>query len=208
MAMRIEDSPKRVRAFLHGEPVVDSFATRLVWEHDRYPVYYFPEADVRAERVPAGALHRYEDERAGLVHVDWGAMDAWFEEDEEVYVHPRSPYSRVDILDSSRHVCVTIDGVVVAETRRPRLLFETGLRTRYYVPLTDVRMDLLRPSDLVTRCPYKGTASYWSVEVDGRLHENVVWTYKTPLPESIRVAGLACFYQERTDLTVDGAQAR
>jgi uncharacterized protein (DUF427 family) len=202
--MRIEDSPKRVRAFLGGQPVVDSTSVKLVWEHDRYPVYYFPAADVRASLVPPEALHRYEDDRAGLVHVDWPVMDAWFEEDEEVYVHPRSPYARIDILDSSRHVEVVIDGVAVADSRRPRLLFETGLPTRYYLPLMDVRVDLLRPTAKQTQCPYKGTASYWSVEVGGQLHEDVVWTYKTPLPESTRIAGFACFFHERTTLTVDG----
>ncbi len=94
-------------------------------------------------------------------------MTEWFEEDEPVYTHPRDPYSRVDILASSRHVRVELDGVTVADSHQPRILFETGLPPRYYLPLTDVRMDLLRPSATQTHCPYKGTASYWSVTAGG-----------------------------------------
>ena len=96
-------------------------------------------------------------------------MDGWFEEDEEVYTHPRDPYTRVDILASSRHVRVEVDGVVLAESTSPRVLFETGLPPRYYLPKTDVRMDLLVPTDTVTHCPYKGQAQYWSVRVGDRL---------------------------------------
>jgi uncharacterized protein (DUF427 family) len=131
-------------------------------------------------------------------------MDAWFEEDEPVYTHPRSPYTRVEALASSRHVRVEVDGVTVADSHRPTILFETGLPPRYYVPLTDVRQDLLRPSETQTRCPYKGTAEYFSVEVGGKVHADLVWIYRTPLPESAKVAGLVCFYDERVDLYVDG----
>ena len=131
-------------------------------------------------------------------------MDGWFEEDEPVRVHPRDPYTRVDVLESSRHVRVELDGVTVADSRRPRILFETGLRPRYYLPLTDLRLDLLRPSDRRTECPYKGEASYFSVEVNGRRFDDVVWTYRTPLPEAQKIAGLACFYDERVDLFLDG----
>jgi len=119
-------------------------------------------------------------------------------------VHPRDPYSRVDILASTRHVQVEIDGVTVADSRQPRILFETGLPPRYYVPLTDLRMDLLCPSDTQTRCPYKGIASYWSVDTGQAVHTDVVWIYRTPLPESQKIAGLACFYNEKVDITLDG----
>ena len=90
-------------------------------------------------------------------------MDSWFEEDVEVYTHPRDPYTRVDALPSSRHVVVEVDGVKVADSTHPTLLFETGLPVRYYLPKTDVRFDLLTPTDHHTRCPYKGTASYWTL---------------------------------------------
>jgi uncharacterized protein (DUF427 family) len=131
-------------------------------------------------------------------------MDVWFEEDEEVYVHPRSPYTRVDILSSSRHVEVAVGGVTVADSHQPRLLFETGLPPRFYLPQTDLRMNLLRPSSTSTSCPYKGTAAYWSVEVDGERFEDLCWIYRTPLPECTKIAGLVAFYNERVDLRVDG----
>jgi uncharacterized protein (DUF427 family) len=145
--------------------------------------------------------------RAGLkdhVAFYWSQMDAWFEEDDEVFVHPRDPYHRVDVLNSSRHVEVVVEGEVVAETRRPRLLFETGLPTRYYIPKLDVRMELLEPSGSVTACPYKGRASYWSVRVGDRLLEDLVWSYPAPIPESAKIENLLAFYNEKVDLYVDG----
>src|SRR6202034_3278508 len=118
--------------------------------------------------------------------------------------HPRSPYSRVDILASSRHVRIEIDGVAVADSRSPRILFETGLPPRYYLPLSDVPLDLLPPSATQPSCPYKGTASYWSVATGSGTHQDIAWIYRTPLPESQKIAGLACFYNEKVDLYVDG----
>ena len=110
---------------------------------------------------------------------------------------------------STRHVRVSIDGVVIADSRRPTLLFETGLPTRYYLPKSDVRMDLLQPTDSETACPYKGWASYWNVVIDGTVHEDLAWGYRTPLPESAPIAGLVCFYNEHVDIEVDGvAQER
>lgn len=232
--VRVEPGAKRVRAYVAGQPIADTFHPVLVWEIPYYPAYYFPVADVRTEllsksgrvepspsrgtatyfdlgvgeRVVHDAAWMYEDSPIEtlrqLVRLDWAAMDAWFEEDEEIYVHPRSPYARIDILASSRHVQVSLAGTVVADSTRPRLLFETGLPTRYYLPFTDLRMDLLRPSSTLTQCPYKGTASYWSVEVNGEVFEDTVWTYKTPLPESQKIIGMAAFYNERVDLVVDG----
>ena len=96
--------------------------------------------------------------------------------------------------------------VKLADSHQPRILFETGLPPRYYVPLTDVHMDLLVPSDKTTRCPYKGTASYWSVRVGDDVVQDIVWTYRSPLPESQKIAGLVCFYNERVDLSVDGVR--
>ncbi len=131
-------------------------------------------------------------------------MSEWFEEDEPVYTHPRNPYTRVDILASSRHVRVELDGVTLADSHSPKILFETGLPPRYYLPMTDLRMDLLTPSATQTHCPYKGTATYWSVTVGDKSYDDYVWIYRTPLPESQKVAGLACFYNEKVDLYVNG----
>jgi uncharacterized protein (DUF427 family) len=235
--IRVEHSRKRVRILLAGELVADTTSPLLVWEEPYYPTYYIPAADVRAKLIPAGtdtnkrlgeaevltvevpggatadrAARRYPDSPArqldGAVRFEWNAMGEWLEEDEPVYTHPRDPHSRIDILASSRHVRVEIDGVTIADSRSPRILFETGLPPRYYLPLPDVRTDLLRPSDLETHCPYKGTAGYWSVDTGTSVHEDVVWIYRTPLPESQKIAGLAAFYDEKVDVFIDGVEQR
>ena len=163
------------------------------------------------DRRAENAVWSYEDpyvEVAGLkdyVAFYWDRMDAWFEEDEEVFVHARDPHVRVDILDSSRPVRVVLDGETVAETSRARFLFETGLPTRYYIPKDDVRADLLVPSETVTACPYKGNAHYCSVQLGGRLHEDIVWFYDDPVHEAARIRGYLCFFNERVDdIFVDG----
>jgi len=232
-APRIEPCHKRVRCYLAGQLVADTIHPVLVWEGPHYPVYYLPAADIRAELVPSGqtrhspsrgeaqildvkvatatavaAALRYPGspraELRDLVRLDWDSMSEWLEEDEPVYTHPRDPYKRVDILASTRHVRVELDGVTVADSRQPRILFETGLPPRYYLPLTDLRMDLLRPSDAASHCPYKGTASYWSVTTGQAEHRDIAWMYRFPLPESQKIAGLACFYNERVDIDLDG----
>jgi uncharacterized protein (DUF427 family) len=131
-------------------------------------------------------------------------MDAWFEEDEQVFTHPRDPYTRVDILPSSRHVRIEVGGVTIAESSRPTLVFETGLPTRYYLPKTHVRMDLLTPTETVSHCPYKGDAEYWSLDLGGETYPDLAWSYRTPLPESQKLIGLVAFYDEKVDLHVDG----
>jgi uncharacterized protein (DUF427 family) len=134
----------------------------------------------------------------------WSKIDAWFEEDAQVFVHPRDPYTRVDALPSSRHVKVVLDGEVVAETHHPVLLFETGLPTRYYIPRLDVRQDLLEPTSTSSQCPYKGKAIYWSVRVKDRIYPDLVWSYPFPIPECPRIEQLLAFYNEKVDLYVDG----
>jgi uncharacterized protein (DUF427 family) len=207
--IRLEQGAKRVRAYLRGELVVDSTRPVLVWEVPYYPAYYFHVEDVRVDLLDPVAHRRFEDspieELRGLVRLDWDSMDAWFEEDEEVFTHPRNPYTRVDILASSRHVRVEVGGVAVAESASPRLLFETGLPVRYYLPKPHVRMDLLTPTAKVSHCPYKGQAEWWSVRAGDALHEDLAWSYRAPLPESQKIAGLVAFYNEKTDIYVDGA---
>ena len=151
----------------------------------------------------------YEDpiaERAdikGHVAFYWDKLDHWFEEDEEVFVHPRDPHHRVDACRSSRQLRVVIGGETVAESSRPVLVFETGLPTRYYIPKLDVRLELLTPTDTVTRCPYKGHARYWSAEGV----TDAAWSYTYPLPAVTAIAGHISFFQERVDETwVDGEQ--
>ena len=200
---RIEPCAKRIRVALAGAVIADTTHAQLVWVDRPYPTYFFPVADVRADLLPPGAAHGHPD-LPDHVSFTWAAMDHWFEEDEEVYVHARSPYARVDVLPSSRAVRVDVGGVTVAESDHPTLLFETGLPTRYYFPKTDVRLDLLVATDKVSACPYKGTARYWSVRAGDTLHPDLAWAYDYPLPESLRIAGLICFYNEHVDLTVDG----
>ncbi|HWC69240.1 MAG TPA: DUF427 domain-containing protein [Acidimicrobiales bacterium] len=231
--VRVEPGQKRVRVYLGGELVADTTRPLLVWELPYYPAYYLPRADVRGgvlqatsttSRSPSRGTAQHFTVKAGgkeavdaawtypdspiedlrdAIRFDWNAMDSWFEEDEEVYVHPRDPHKRVDTLHSSRHVEVSVGGVVVADSAHPVLLFETGLPVRYYLPQVDVRMDLLEPTDKVTQCPYKGTARYWSLPgvPEG---QDVAWSYPTPVAESIKVAGRVAFYNERADITVDG----
>jgi len=134
----------------------------------------------------------------------WAKLDAWFEEDEEVYVHPRSPHHRVDVMSSSRHIKVVVDGEVVAETHRPHVLFETGLPARYYIPRVDVRQDLLVSSETITQCPYKGRAEYWSVRIGDKEYKDLVWSYPFPIAECPKIAQLVSFFNERVDIYVDG----
>jgi uncharacterized protein (DUF427 family) len=232
--IRVEQGAKRVRAYLGGELVVDSIRPLLVWESAHYPTYYFPAEDVRGEllrddgerahspsrgdgarltvaaggRLSPGGAVRYENDAIeplrGTIRLQWQAMDAWFEEDEEVYTHARSPYTRIDILASSRNVRVEVDGLILAESSSPRLLFETGLMVRYYMPKPHVRMDLLQLTDRVTHCPYKGSAESWSLRAGDQVLENIAWSYAAPLPESQKIAGLIAFYNEKVDLFIDG----
>jgi uncharacterized protein (DUF427 family) len=144
-------------------------------------------------------------ELAGLIAFYWAKMDRWLEEDDEVWVHPRDPYHRVDVLRSSRHVQVKIAGEMVADTHRPCLLFETGLPVRYYVPKADVRLDLLAESPTTTRCPYKGVASYYSIRVGDTLLEDAAWYYQAPIPECPKIEDMICFFDERAgEIIVDG----
>jgi uncharacterized protein (DUF427 family) len=232
--VRIEDGPKRVRTYLGGELIADTRHPKLVWEIPYYPAYYFLREDVQMElltpnrhthhsasrgdahnftvkggprEVEDAAWHYPEspvEELRTLVRFDWDAMDGWFEEDEEVFFHPHDPYHRLDILHSSRHVEVQVNGVTVAGTHRPTLLFETGLATRYYIPKLDVRLDVLTPTDTTSGSGYTGFARYWSVEVGGEVFEDLAWSLKTPLPEGTKVAGLVAFFNEKTDIIVDG----
>jgi uncharacterized protein (DUF427 family) len=141
---------------------------------------------------------------AGLIAFYWREMDAWYEESEQVFVHPRDPYHRVDVLESDRHVKARVNGEVVAETDRPKILFETGLPPRYYIPPEDVREEALVPSDKQTQCPYKGVASYRSVEAGGERVEDLVWYYPDPIPAAGKIKDHLCLFNEKVDLEVDG----
>ena len=135
----------------------------------------------------------------------WDKMDVWFEEDEQVHVHPADPKARLDIRESRQPLRVIVEGEVIAESIDYRVLFETGLIPRYYLPVKDVRPGILHATALQTHCPYKGAASYWSAHLGGKAHDDLAWAYADPLPEAARIKDLVCFYQERVDaIEIDG----
>jgi uncharacterized protein (DUF427 family) len=227
----MEPVPRRIRAYAGTTLVLDSIAARYVWEWPHYPQFYVPLADVtpgllvdegvdQLRLAGPARLHGLQVEgatRAGAawvqtdgllrdtVRFDWAALDRWFEEDEQIFVHPRNPYSRTDALRSTREVRVEIDGVVLAESSSPVLLFETGLPTRYYLPRTALRYEYLEPSESMYECAYKGrTTAYWSARVNGTLHRDIAWSYDHPTPQVLPIAGLVAFYNEKLDLFLDG----
>lgn len=161
--------------------------------------------DVRAlgqDRLGAG-FRLADPALAGYVVLDFGAFDGWLEEDEPNVAHPRDPFHRIDVLASSRHVRLELDGQVLAESARPMLLFETMLPVRYYLPREDIRAGL-SPSSRRTYCAYKGQASYWSVTAGGRAVPDIAWAYQEPLHDAAQVRGLVAFFDERVDVVVDG----
>jgi uncharacterized protein (DUF427 family) len=165
-------------------------------------------ADLRAggQERPGAGFHPADPALEGYVVLDFRAFDAWYEEDELNVAHPRDPFHRIDVLPSSRHVRVELDGVVLAESSRPRLLFETMLPTRYYLPPDDIRAELT-PSSTRTWCAYKGQASYWSAAVGDRVVPDIGWTYQQPRHDAAQVQGLIAFFNERLDIIVDGERA-
>ncbi|HXG50643.1 MAG TPA: DUF427 domain-containing protein [candidate division Zixibacteria bacterium] len=181
---------------------------RSVCPYKGEAVYWSLEAGSKIAKDAAWSYpnpKREAEELKDHVAFAWTPMDAWYEEDEEVYVHPRDPFKRVDVLHSRRHVRVVVDGVTVADTRRPRLLFETNHPVRYYIEPEDIRMELLVPSPTRSRCPYKGLATYWSVRIGDRLLEDLAWGYMETVPECPKIKGLLCFFQERgAEHLVDG----
>lgn len=140
----------------------------------------------------------------GMVRVEFGAADAWFEEDTRIYVHPKDPFKRIEIVHSTRPVVVLVHGRVVARATSALHLFETGLPRRFYLPPTSVDPAVLRPSDTVTQCPYKGDAEYYDVVVGEEVAKDVVWYYRNPTQESALIAGALCFYNEKVDIELDG----
>ncbi len=204
----VEPVPRRVRPELAGEVVFDTTRALYLWEWPFYPQFLIPADDVAAdaliderqthrlsrgtvtsvglrvgatERPSAGRryLESSIDELVGRIRFDWAALDAWYEEDEQVFVHPRNPYVRVDALRSSRRVRIERDGALLAESDAPVMVFETGLPTRYYLDRSAVDFSYLRHTGSITSCPYKGqTSDYRSVVVGEKLYPDLAWSYK------------------------------
>jgi len=175
--------------------MIDTEEAHLVWRTGSLPTYAFPGADVALDSEDEPAL-------AGFVRVPWDRVDAWYEEEERVFVHPRDPFHRVDTFLTSRRVRVEgLDGAI-AESTRTKALHETGLPPRYYFPRADVRLDLLEQSSTVTECPYKGTATHYRLNIAGE-HVDVAWTYTGELRrEGEPVRDLIAFYDDRLRIVV------
>ncbi len=231
---RVEPTPRWVRVRVDREIIADSRdALLLSWYGPGIlPTYCFPESHVRSEflvaatgpglphastydvvvgdlRVPRGAF-RFDtspdgsDMLGGHWTFAWESGLRWFEEALEVHVHARDTHKRVDAVPSERHIRIEIGGIVIADSVRPVAVFETTLPTRWYLPLDDVRTDVLVSSATTSRCPYKGTANYFTVRVGDVDHTDVAWTYPEPVIECPRIAGLVAFFDERVDVFVDG----
>jgi uncharacterized protein (DUF427 family) len=205
-AGHVQPAPRRVRGTKGTAVVFDTTNALYLWEWPNYPQYVIPLADVDQAHLP-GLRHRvlHDGPAAGHVRFSWEALDAWFEEDEEVFVHPRNPYTRVDAVRSSRAVRVELDGITLAASSAPVLVFETGLPTRFYLDRTAIDFMHLVPTDTVTACPYKGrTSAYWSVRTPAGTYDDLAWSYDFPTRALSPIAGLVAFYNERVDLVVDG----
>jgi len=162
-------------------------------------------------KVSENAVWSYEDPYPQFSNIKdyvsfyWDRVDHWYEEDEEIFVHPRDPYKRLDVCLSHREVCVLLGGEEVARTRNARFAFESNHQVRYYFPKEDVRLDLMESSDTKSSCPYKGDAVYFSALVGGTLIDDVAWSYPEPISECPQLKGLICFFNERVDdIRVDG----
>jgi uncharacterized protein (DUF427 family) len=190
--LRYEPSRRWIRAYKDDRLVVDTRNPVVVWREGKtVPQYAFPEQDVHGVDG-----ERFDDpDLAGFVYVPFDAADKWLEEDEVILGHARDPFARIDVRQSSRHVRVEKDGQLLAETRRPVLLFETGLRTRYYLPIEDI-VAPIEASDRHTVCPYKGVASYYTIGG----HKDIAWYYPEPLPGVEPIKDLVAFWDERVDL--------
>jgi uncharacterized protein (DUF427 family) len=228
--------PRRLRGLVAGRYVFDTTRAKYVWSWPGYPQYCIPLRDVaeglltdggatmplgigggRRQDLAVGDVTRpgagwvWDDtapeQIRGHAGFRWEALDAWFEEDEQVFVHPRNPYTRVDALRSGRPVRVEVDGAVVADAPSTVMVFETGLPTRYYLDRVHVDWTRMAATDTVTACPYKGTTSgYWSVRTDTAVHRDLAWAYDFPTRQLAPIAGLVAFYNEHVDLFVDGGR--
>jgi uncharacterized protein (DUF427 family) len=233
---QVEPVPRRIRGYIGGVLVVDTVRALYVWESANYPQYYIPSGDVRpgalvdeghVQQTRRGSVRRQAvrfgdvarsgagrlvtdsaiEGLNGTVRFEWDALDSWFEEDEQVFVHPRNPYVRVDALRSTRSVSIEVEGLLLAESTSPVMVFETGLPTRYYVARTEVSFEHLIPTATVTACPYKGTTTAcWSVVVGETVHPDLAWSYDFPTPQVAPIAGMIAFYNEKVDIVLDGVR--
>jgi uncharacterized protein (DUF427 family) len=185
-----EPTERHTKCPIKGE--ASYYSIRVGEREVKNGAWYYPEPIEGAAQI------------AGMIAFYWDRVDRWLEEDEEILVHPRDPYHRIDVLPSSRHVRVSLEGELLAESTRPIALFESNLPSRWYLPREDVVAEL-EPTETVTHCGYKGQASYYAVRLgSGDTVPDLVWTYTDPFPEAGRIQNLLCFFNERVDIELDG----
>lgn len=226
---------RRMRVVLGGRTIVQSDDVVLLHEPARYPVAYFPRADIadgvltqtdhvtqhpelgptvwysadrsngRASRHAweHTAVPAFADVLAGRIAFAWHAMDAFCEEDERILGHAADPYHRIDIRQSSRHLVVRSGDTVVADTRRPLVLYESGFAPRWYVPREDVP-GALTPVARQTFCPYKGLCSYFDIGDVAR----PAWSYLRPYREVDRIRECISFEPDKIEVDVDGERQK
>jgi len=202
----LEDFPRRIRALAGGEIVADSVNVRMLYEQHCLPAWCFPAEDVRRDVLGEHAWVYEEGLARGLVGIRWEAVDQWLEEEEEVIAHPRDPYHRLELRDTSRRVQVILDGEPLASSAAPLALFESSLPPRWYFRPEEVLVELDPNPDVRTACAYKGWASYFEVRVVDRVEPALAWSYEKPLEGMERIRGRVCFFNERVELTVDGVR--
>lgn len=227
--------PRRIRALLGDQVVVDSTRANLLHESNLLPQLYFPRSDIRIDLLETSRRRThcvfkgdaaYESVRVGEQFAEnavwtypnptistawltghsaihWDSMDAWFDEDEEVFGHIRDPYHRIDIRRTSRHVRIDVGDTIVASSRRALLLSETGLPNRFYLPPADIHAEYLIPSAKHTVCAYKGNASYRTLHINGTVIRNAAWFYPEPLQDARQIANHLCFFADGVHIWVD-----
>jgi uncharacterized protein (DUF427 family) len=221
------DHAQRLRALLNGKPLLDTTRAKLLYETGIPLVPYIPLEDFNRSRMKRtrhsthcpfkgdanywsvddqeNVVWAYEAPNPearwlkGYAAVYFDRMDGWLVEDDEVFGHLRDPFHRVDIYQSSRTVTVEADGEVIARSMRPKLLFETALPTRAYIPREDVVAELTLNPDKLTRCAYKGEATYWSLPGV----EDAAWSYENPFPEAAKIEGYVAFNPALVTITLE-----
>lgn len=192
----VEPFRRRVRGMTGDDTVVDSESVLLVHRPGAAPVWAFPAEHVHVDARPT-------PEAPGFVEVDWNTVDSWWQEDTPVLLHAPNPYHRVEYLPTRRRLRVAVGDVVIVDSDDTVGVWETGLEPRLYVRPEHVDGDLLRPSDTESVCPYKGTATYWSLVTGDTEIADAVWAYLDPLPEAAEIAGLMSFWGDELTIEAD-----
>lgn len=191
----IEPHPRRVRAVLGGRTVIDTEDALMVHRRGAPLSYAFTGGDIGG--LPSSPVA----EAPGYSVVPWEAVDTWFEEGRQLVHYPPNPYHRVDCRRGDRRLRVDAGEVTLVDTTDTTILFETALAPRLYVHPSAVRTELLRPSSTTSYCNYKGYATYWSLDVDGTVVDDVAWSYADPPPESLPITGMLSFDETRVEVT-------